>query len=132
VKYFTILQFATVGGRLGNQIGIKIPYKQTLMQGGVAMRKALITIFNLLLLGMPALAGASEGLDIPEELGKKVDLTNLSGISLFFGKWYNENLWVYAILVTVLMGLLGLCIALVTDIILKMVGMEVSKIEHHE
>ena len=62
----------------------------------------------------------------------KVDLTNLSGINYFFAHWYNDNLWVYAIIVTVLMGLLGLLIALVTDIILKMIGMEVHKIEHHE
>ena len=32
----------------------------------------------------------------------------------------------------VLMGVLGMLIALVTDIILKMIGMEVHKIEHHE
>jgi hypothetical protein len=30
------------------------------------------------------------------------------------------------------MGLLGFVIALVTDVILKMIGMEVHKIEHHE
>ena len=31
-----------------------------------------------------------------------------------------------------IMGLAGFAIALVTDVILKMIGMEVSKIEHHE
>ena len=41
-------------------------------------------------------------------------------------------MWLYAIIVTGLMGLIGLIIALVTDIILKMIGMEVHKIEHHE
>ena len=46
--------------------------------------------------------------------------------------WYNDNLWVYATIVTVLMGLLGFTIALVTDVILKMIGMEIHKIEHHE
>ena len=65
-------------------------------------------------------------------MGKKVDLANLSGINYFFASWYNDNMWVYAIIVTVLMGLLGLLIALVTDIFLKMIGMEVHKIEHHE
>ncbi len=49
-----------------------------------------------------------------------------------FARWYNENIWLYAIIVTVLMGAVGLLIALVTDIILKMIGMEVHKIEHHE
>jgi hypothetical protein len=32
----------------------------------------------------------------------------------------------------VLMGVVGLAIAAATDIILKMIGMDVSKIEHHE
>jgi len=75
---------------------------------------------------------ASEGLDIPQELGNKVSLANLSGINYFFAHWYNDNLWAYAGMVTLLMGLLGLAIALVTDVILKMIGMEIHKIEHHE
>ena len=53
-------------------------------------------------------------------------------MNYFFAKWYNENLWVYAIIVTVLMGLVGGAIAMVTDVVLKAIGMEVSKIEHHE
>ncbi len=82
---------------------------------------------------MPStLLWAGEGLDVPEHLGKKIDISNLSGINYFFAHWYNDNLWVYAFIVTILMGLLGLAIALVTDVILKMIGMEVHKIEHHE
>jgi hypothetical protein len=97
------------------------------------LKRFLVIIFNFFLLTVPsALLWAGEGLDVPEELGKKVDLTNLSGINYFFAHWYNDNLWVYAAIVTVLMGALGLAIALVTDVILKMIGMEVSKIEHHE
>lgn len=96
------------------------------------MKRFYAIILNLLLLGVPALVWAGEGLDVPEELGKKVDLANLSGINHFFASWYNDNLWVYATIVTVLMGAVGLGIALVTDVILKMVGMEVTKIEHHE
>ena len=96
------------------------------------MKKFSAIILNLLLLGVPALLWAAEGLEVPEELGKKVDLTNLGGLNYFFAHWYNDNLWVYATIVTVLMGLLGLAIALVTDVILKMIGMEVHKIEHHE
>jgi hypothetical protein len=97
------------------------------------LQRFLVIILNFMLLTVPsALLWAGEGLDVPEELGKKVDLTNLSGISYFFAHWYNDNLWVYATLVTVLMGLVGLAIALVTDVILKMIGMDVHKIEHHE
>jgi hypothetical protein len=67
-----------------------------------------------------------------EALEKKIDLTKLTGLNYFFASWYNDNMWLYAIMVTALMGLIGLLIALVTDIILKMIGMEVHKIEHHE
>ncbi len=96
------------------------------------MKRLSAIILNILLLGVPALVGAAEGLEVPEELGKKVDLTNLGSINYFFAHWYNDNLWVYATIVTVLMGLLGFAIALVTDVFLKMIGMDVHKIEHHE
>ncbi len=96
------------------------------------MKRLSAIILNILLLGVPALLWASEGLDVPEELGKKVDLANLGGINHFFAQWYNDNLWVYAAIVTALMGLLGFAIALVTDVFLKMIGMDVHKIEHHE
>jgi ABC-type phosphate/phosphonate transport system permease subunit len=87
-------------------------------------------ILNFLLLGAPALVWAAA--EKAEPLEKKVNLANLSGINYFFANWYNNNMWLYAIMVTVLMGVVGMLIALVTDIFLKMVGMEVSKIEHHE
>ena len=96
------------------------------------MKRLWVIIFNLLLCSVPTLAWSAEGLDIPAELGKKVDLTKLSGINYFFAQWYNDNMWVYAAIVTALMGLLGLTIALVTDVFLKMIGMDVHKIEHHE
>jgi hypothetical protein len=97
------------------------------------VKRLWIVILNFLVLMVPsAMAWAGEGLDVPEELGKRINLTNLSGINYFFAHWYNDNIWVYAIIVTVLMGVIGMLIALVTDIILKMIGMEVHKIEHHE
>jgi hypothetical protein len=97
------------------------------------LKRLSVIIFNFFLLTVSStLLWAGEGLDVPQELGKKVDLANLSGINYFFAHWYNDNLWVYAIMVTALMGLLGLTIALVTDIGLKMIGMDVHKIEHHE
>jgi hypothetical protein len=96
------------------------------------LKRVWVIIFNFLLLSVPALVWAAEGMDIPEELDKKVDLTQLSGINHFFASWYNDNLWVYATIVTVLMWVVGLLIALFTDVLLKMIGMEVTKIEHHE
>lgn len=95
------------------------------------MKRLCVIIFNVILLSLPSTLvwGAAEK---AEALEKKVNLANLSGINLFFANWYNDNMWVYAIIVTLLMGAVGGIIAFVTDIFLKMVGMDVSKIDHHE
>jgi hypothetical protein len=81
-------------------------------------------------MGVPTLVWAAA--EKAEVLQKKVDVTKLSGINHYFAGWYNDNMWVYAIIVTALMGVLGMLIAVVTDVFLKMIGMEVHKIEHHE
>ena len=95
------------------------------------MKHYLVLILNFFLLAVSSTLvwGAAEK---AEALEKKIDLAKLSGLNYFFASWYNDNMWLYAIIVTVLMGVIGLLIALVTDIILKMIGMEVHKIEHHE
>jgi len=94
------------------------------------MKRIWAIILNCSLLGLPTLGWAAA--EKAEALSKKVDLTKLSGINYFFASWYNDNLWVYATIVTVLMGVVGFGIALVTDVFLKMAGMEVHKIERHE
>jgi ABC-type phosphate/phosphonate transport system permease subunit len=128
-----MLQIATVGGASPTpELASKLTHNPTLMQGGVAMRKALSVIFNLLLLGLPALALAAGGEKVPDMSTRQVPVQGLSAVNHFFAQWYNNNKYIYAIIVTVIMCLLGMLIALVTDILLKAVGMEVSKIEHHE
>jgi hypothetical protein len=96
------------------------------------VKRLWIIIFNLSLLSLPVLAWASGGGEKATRLERKVDLTNLTGLNYMFASWYNDNIWLYATIVTVLMGVIGLAIALVTDVILKMIGMEVHKLEHHE
>ena len=96
------------------------------------MKHYLVLILNFFLLAIPSTLvwGAAEK---AEALDKKIgNLDKLSGLNYFFASWYNDNMWLYAIMVTVIMGVVGLAIALVTDIILKMIGMEVHKMEHHE
>ena len=95
------------------------------------MKRLCVIIFNFFLLMVPSTlvwAAAEKA----EALNKKIDLAKLTGLNYFFASWYNDNMWLYAIMVTALMGVIGLLIALVTDIILKMIGMEVHKMEHHE
>ena len=95
------------------------------------MKHYLVLILNFFLLAVPSTLvwGAAEK---AEALEKKIDLAKLTGLNYFFASWYNDNMWLYAIMVTVIMGVVGLLIALVTDVILKMIGMEVHKMEHHE
>ena len=91
----------------------------------------MVIIFNLILLSVPsALVWAAA--EKAEALEKKIDVTKLTGLNYFFASWYNDNMWLYAIIVTALMGVIGGLIALVTDVFLKMIGMETHKIEHHE
>jgi hypothetical protein len=96
------------------------------------VKRLLVIIFNFILLSVPsALVWAAA--EKAEALQKKIpNVDQLSGLNRLFATWYNDNMWLYAIIVTVIMGVIGLLIALVTDIILKMIGMEVHKIEHHE
>ncbi len=84
------------------------------------------------LVAVPALVTASEGLDVPAALEKTVSLDGLTGISLFCARAYNDNLWLYAIYCTASMGIVGMVIAFVTDLILRAIGMEVHKIAHRE
>ena len=95
------------------------------------MKRLWVIILNFFILSVPALAWAG-AVKKASKLERKINLADLSGLNYFFAKWYNDNLWIYATIATVLMGLVGLAIAVGTDVILKMIGMDVSKIEHHE
>lgn len=97
------------------------------------MKRIWAIIFNFLLLTAPALVWAAEpGEKIPDMATRQVATVGLSAINMFFAGWYNDNKWVFAIIVTVIMGLIGGIIAFVTDIFLKAAGLDVSKMEHHE
>lgn len=91
------------------------------------------SIAFVVFLSLPWLAfAAGGGLETPDALEHKVPLEELSGLNLFFAKTYNDNLWLYAVQCTVLMAVIGIVIAFSTDIVLKTLGMEVDKLEHHE
>jgi len=92
----------------------------------------LVLILNFFLLAVSSTLAFAEGAAKAEPLQKTIDLAKLTGLNYFFASWYNDNMWLYAIMVTAIMGVIGLLIALVTDVILKMIGMETHKMEHHE
>jgi ABC-type phosphate/phosphonate transport system permease subunit len=62
----------------------------------------------------------------------KVNTTNLSGIEYLIASIYNNNRLMYAIIVTVVMAILGTIMSYLTDLVLKALGLEVSRISHRE
>jgi len=97
------------------------------------LKRLWTIIINLLLLTAPALVWAADPGEKMVDMGtRQVATAGLSAINLFFAGWYNDNKWVFAIIVTVLMGLVGGIIAFITDIFLKAAGLDVSKMDHHE
>ena len=97
------------------------------------MKRLWAIIINFLLLTAPALVWAADpGEKIPDMATRQVATAGLSAMNLFFAGWYNDNKWVFAIIVTVIMGVIGVIIAFVTDIFLKRAGLDVSKMDHHE
>ncbi len=97
------------------------------------MKKLAALMLNFFLLAIPSLVwAAGAGKPPPDMAARQVKMAGLSAINAFFAGWYNDNKMVFAIIVTVVMGAVGGLLALITDIILKLIGMDVSKIEHHE
>jgi len=98
------------------------------------MKRSVQGLIVAILALLPSLAsaGGGEGLEVPEAMGKKVALEGLTGANLWAAQLYNDNLWLYALVSTVVMGVVGVTIAFGTDLILKAIGMEVHKIEHKE
>lgn len=97
------------------------------------MKRLLVMTVNFFLLTLPALAwAAAPGEKAPDMATRQVKVVGISAVNAFFAGWYNSNKWVFAIIAVVLMAAMGGIIAVVTDLILKVIGMDVSKIEHHE
>jgi hypothetical protein len=102
------------------------------------VKKLLSIILNFLLLSCPAVlvwaAEPGEKTEAVRPLVPPEELAKLGGLNKFFAETFNAdpNHIYYAILVTIIMGLMGAIIAFITDIFLKMAGMDVSKIDHHE
>ena len=75
---------------------------------------------------------AIEGGKDQTALTKKIDTKDLSGVIYWIVNIYNENRLMYAIIVTLVMAILGTTLAFGTDFILKIFGMDVSRISHRE
>jgi hypothetical protein len=87
------------------------------------------TIAGFVLYSTPLFCG---GGGKEEAIVKKVSTIGLTGAELILINWYNDQRIFFAVAVTLIMGTVGITIALVTDLLLKALGLEVSKIAHHE
>ena len=65
-------------------------------------------------------------------LKNRIDTKNLSGVDLLIANLYNDDRLMYAVVVTLVMATLGTTLAFLTDLVLKMLGVEVSRISHRE
>ncbi len=65
-------------------------------------------------------------------LSMTIDTKKLSGINLVIARMYNEDRVLYAAMVTIVMAVLGTVLAFLTDLVLKALGLEVSRISHRE
>ena len=69
----------------------------------------------------PALA-SGDGHGDTEELKYEVDLEGKTGFNLFLAEIYNNNRLYYALVVTVTMAVLGMTVALITEQVLRLIG----------
>jgi ABC-type phosphate/phosphonate transport system permease subunit len=82
-------------------------------------------IFVSLSMVVPRAARADE--EAAGTLDHTVSLEGKSGFSLFLAKLYNEHRLLYALVVTCTMALLGIAVAMVTDFILKLMGLRKAR-----
>ena len=54
------------------------------------------------------------------------------GLPKLFGDVYNDNLWLYGLLVVVVMALTGLILGIILDRGLMLLGLNLGKLQHHE
>ncbi|MCL4539274.1 MAG: hypothetical protein M1469_12510 [Bacteroidetes bacterium] len=100
----------------------------------MSAKKAIgLLFFCLLFVSTP---GNSFARDAAEKestaLNQKVQTSRLSGINLWIAETYNSERTLYAITVTIVMAALGTSLAFLTDLVLKALGLEVSRISHRE
>jgi len=67
-----------------------------------------------------------------DELEHRVQVEDLSGFNRWLGELYNDNRWLFAVVVTATMALMGTVIALVADVVLKRLGLGVKPMRHGE
>ncbi len=82
--------------------------------------------------GYNEVCSSEAGSEQSTEFRNKVDTSKLSGIEYLIADMYNNDRVLYAVVVTLVMATLGTGMAFLTDLVLKALGLEVSRISHKE
>lgn len=69
---------------------------------------------------------------VATEVTREVHKMHLSGFELWVTKIYNDHRALYAVIVTLVMAAMGISLAFLADLVLKALGLEVSRISHRE
>jgi len=54
------------------------------------------------------------------------------GVARWIAEVYNDNLWLYGVLVVIIMALMGSILGFGIDRLMSMSGINLGKLEHHE
>jgi hypothetical protein len=76
------------------------------------------------LCGVAPAVASGDGHGDTEELKHRVELEGKTGFNLFLAETYNDNRPLYALLVTGIMAILGIAVAQITGLILKLAGVK--------
>ncbi len=100
----------------------------------MSTKKMFALLFlSFLFISVPTISAAAGGGEKETAaLNQKVDTSKLTGINRWVAEMYNGDRVLYAIVVTLVMAALGTSLAFLTDLILKSLGLEVSRISHRE
>lgn len=102
-------------------------------EGIMSTKKAIgLILFCILFTSFPGGSPARAAEKESAALSQKVEVSRLSGVNLWVAELYNGDRILYAIVVTIVMAALGTSLAFLTDLVLKALGLEVSRISHRE
>jgi len=88
-------------------------------------------IFGLVVLLSSRLASAAS--EKATQLNAVADSRDMTpGLNKFLADTYNANLWLYGLYVVLIMATLGLVLGFGVDQLMKLTGLNLGKMDHHE
>ncbi|MBI5491130.1 MAG: hypothetical protein HY905_27610 [Deltaproteobacteria bacterium] len=95
----------------------------------------LARVRHLLLFGCLLVASTAQAAGGPPatKLVQVIDTRRMDdGVTRWVADLYNDNLWLYGLVVVVVMALIGLALGLIFDRLVGLLGINLGKLDHHE